>query len=636
MSRTTRWTIAALVALVVAVYAPTLRHGFVWDDHEQVVDNPHIRDWSSLPELFRHDVLQLSRGGEARSNYYRPLFWVQYLVYYRLFGTQPAGWHAMAILHHALATLAALVLLVRLGLPRPVAGWAAALFAVHPAHGESVAWVAAAFNDPPAATAVLLGLAAWAGWHRTGRAGWLAPAALGYAVALGLKESSLAMLALVPLVDWYLTSTGGPPGKPSGTATDTDGDPSDRGAERSIRRSLGRRVAGYAPFVALTVLYFAIRKLTILTAFGVYDRAMPLGELAATLPGLLLFYLRVLVWPFGLAPSYPIRAATGWGAPELAAAAAVLAVAAAVWLAARRRPVVGLAALWTLCCLAPALNVRSFRPTYLVHQRYLYLAVLGVCLAAAWIAWKLIARPAARAFRPAAGWALLAGLAAVWAASTLAHHRYWADDEALWRRVAAVDPANPASFDWLGARALDEGRVEDAEALFRRAIDADPESPWGWRNLALLVHTRRHRPAEALPLYERALAAFEARGGADPEAVSRVRVSRAVCLAETGRRGEALDRLLEIAEAPPYPAEAARNAAVLLAGTGGREAVAVVLERAAARHPDDPELRSMLVDVYRAAGEPERALVHARRLAELRPGSPDLRRLVERLERDAG
>jgi tetratricopeptide (TPR) repeat protein len=169
----------------------------------------------------------------------------------------------------------------------------------------------------------------------------------------------------------------------------------------------------------------------------------------------------------------------------------------------------------------------------------------------------------------------------VWAASTLAHHRYWADDEALWRRVAAVDPANPASFDWLGARALDEGRVEDAEALFRRAIDADPESPWGWRNLALLVHTRRHRPAEALPLYERALAAFEARGGADPEAVSRVRVSRAVCLAETGRRGEALDRLLEIAEAPPYPAEAARNAAVLLAGTGGREAVAVVLERAA-------------------------------------------------------
>jgi thioredoxin-like negative regulator of GroEL len=109
-----------------------------------------------------------------------------------------------------------------------------------------------------------------------------------------------------------------------------------------------------------------------------------------------------------------------------------------------------------------------------------------------------------------------------------------------------------------------------------------------------------------------------------------------VCLAETGRRGEALDRLLEIAEAPPYPAEAARNAAVLLAGTGGREAVAVVLERAAARHPDDPELRSMLVDVYRAAGEPERALVHARRLAELRPGSPDLRRLVERLERDAG
>jgi hypothetical protein len=73
-----------LVAVTLAVYAPSLGHGFVWDDHEQVVDNQRLRSWSSFPDFWREDVLALSRPGEGRSNYYRPPFYGQYLA-----GAQP-------------------------------------------------------------------------------------------------------------------------------------------------------------------------------------------------------------------------------------------------------------------------------------------------------------------------------------------------------------------------------------------------------------------------------------------------------------------------------------------------------------------------------------------------------------------
>ena len=557
-----------LLAVTAAVYAPTLGHSFVWDDHEQIVNNAYLRDWKSLPEFWKTDILSLSRTGQGRSNYYRPLFYVQCLVYYKAFGLDTAAWHALAILHHFLACLAAWFFLERLAFPRGVALGAALLFAVHPVHGESVSWLAAAFNDPPAATASLLALAAYAGWMRSGRTSRAALAAAGFAAALLLKESALSGLLLAPLVAWYV------------------------GREVALppRLKRARALAGYVPWIAVAALYFAVRTRTVLDPFGMSPGTPSVRELVPTFPILVLFYVKTLLWPWGLSPSYPLRYVTEWSVPALLALlGAGLLVLAAAW-ATRGRAVLRFAVLWTAAALLPALNIFSFREYYLVHQRYLYLAVLGLCLAVAWALATAVSSPAARR-------ALFGGVMLLWSASTVHHDRFWATDTALWRRIVEVDPGNPAGFDWLGTRALEAGDLDGAEALFHRSLAADASSPLGARNLAVLLHLRRGRPAEALPYYERALAAFQRLEPRYHDDHLSCRVNYAVALDQLGRHEEAVRILVDVARTPPHPKAAFRNAAVLLERLGRTTDVEEILIEGTARHPEDALLARMLADV---------------------------------------
>ncbi len=555
-----------MLALASALpFLPTLGHGFVWDDHEQVVNNPLLHTWSSLGSFFQRDVLALSRADDQHSNYYRPLFFSLCLLLYQLFAANPVGWHAAAIAVHVAVVLASFGFARRLGLGPGTAFAAALLFAVHPVHGESVAWVAAAFNDPPAALAVLGALAAHLAWRRGGGRHWLTAAIAAFAVALGFKESALALLLLLPLVElWSFPAP-------------------------SWREKARASLPAWLPYAALAAGYLALRKAMLGSFLGVYASAPPWPAVLPSLPRLAVAYLGFLVWPWGYAPSYPLRYVAGWAAPAAWGSLLVLlALALLLGLAWKRAGAAGrwlaFAAAWAAFAVLPALNVRSFRPTYLVHQRYLYLAVLGPCLALAW--W--LCEGSGRRF----GKAGVAGLALLFAASTVYHDRFWASDEALWQRVAAVDPANPAAFDWLGARALARGEVAAARGLFERAIAADPDSPLGYRNLGVVLLTRLHDPAGALPLYEKALARFTSRPDLAQDAAE-ARINYGTALFQVGRGDEALAAFLGAAGEPPYPAAAARNAAVLLAGRGDYAGAARVLTAARERHPEDAVLAQM-------------------------------------------
>lgn len=628
--------IVLIVAATIAVYAPTIGHEFVWDDLEQVVDNTYLRDWSHASAFWQQDVLGSSRDNTERSNYYRPLFFTQYLVIYQLFGPDPARWHALAIALHLVAAFAAWFCARGLGAPTRVAALGALLFSLHPAHGESVAWVAAAFNDPPASALLLFAIA----FHLRAKASpsgrrawpWSVAAWVAYVAALLIKESALALLALVPLVELYTMRDRwrwsrawafavfavlglGLLGLELAAPAVRDGRPlvslsialgvlaAGAVATRALRPEAAWRrdvedvIATYAPYLAITFGWIAVRKLAIGTGLGVYSGAVSTADWLATIPSLVWVYVRFLLWPWGYSPSYPVRYVDGMSAAVVVAGAGLVAlVLALVWVA-RRAPLAGLAAGWFFACLAPALNVRSFRPTYLVHQRYLYLAVFGLTLLLAWwIACRLAGRTRI---------VVAAALIITWSASLVTHNRHWSSDEALWRRIAEVDPDNPASFDWLGARAMRAGRLDEAESLFLRSIAADDGSPNGYRNLAVLLHQGRGQPEAALAPYRAALERFERQPGGEPLAVARAREGYAACLAATGQFEAALSIFLAQAEAPPYPAAAVRNAAVLLRRLGRTDELAGLLEGAVARNPSDTTLLSMLIDVRRWLGPAE-------------------------------
>jgi tetratricopeptide (TPR) repeat protein len=593
----------SVILLAAAVFAPTLTHAFVWDDLEQVRDNLQIRQWSSFWDYWHKDILALSRqGGLLHSNYYRPLFYVQYLFLYKLFGLHPQAWHAVAILMHALTCCAVLLFIRRLGLSIEISWAAALLFAVHPVHGESVSWIAAAFNDPPAAALLLLALTAHGIWLRGRGGGFLGLGALGYAGALCLKESGLSMLLLVPLISWFAPTA----------------------------RTRRERLLGFAPYLAVTFLYFVVRAVTIGTAFGNYEGTKSWAELAPTFPLLGVFYARLLAWPFQLSPSYPLRYVEGWSFPLAWGSLLALAVlGAALGLLLRRRKVLQFSALWIVCCVWPVFNIRSFLPTYLAHQRYLYLASLGMCLAIAWALSTWVRGVFVRR-------GILVALLLIWSVSDLYHDRFWATDAALWSRICEIDPKNPAGFDWLGSRAMDAARdataagrrdearvrLDEAESLFRRSIAADPEAGLGYYNLAVLFHTRRSQPALALPLYEQALEKFRTRRTGNLDDTMNLRLNHAGCLAELGRREEALKEFLDLADSPPYSSEAAEDAAVLYLQGRRPDLVEAVLSRALSRNQENAGLLRKMANFYALTGHSAEATEFARRLAIVAPGDP--------------
>ena len=134
--------ITALVACATLPYLNILFNGFVYDDDNQVLKNPYVRSFRYLKEIFTTNVWSF-RGVRAVTNYYRPMMTLGYLVCYKLFGMRAYGFHLVSLLLHVLVVCLVFVLTERLTGDRVWAFVAGALFALHPIHTESVAWIAA-------------------------------------------------------------------------------------------------------------------------------------------------------------------------------------------------------------------------------------------------------------------------------------------------------------------------------------------------------------------------------------------------------------------------------------------------------------------------------------------------------------
>lgn len=135
-----------LATINLLVYGNTLFNGFVYDDHFQILGNPWIISRHYLYNIYSTNVWAFN--GEV-SPFYRPLFHTINLINYQFYGTTPWGYHATSIILHT--SVSVLVLLVADAVIRKLEPslyqyktpplFVAILFAVHPIHTESVAWL---------------------------------------------------------------------------------------------------------------------------------------------------------------------------------------------------------------------------------------------------------------------------------------------------------------------------------------------------------------------------------------------------------------------------------------------------------------------------------------------------------------
>jgi Flp pilus assembly protein TadD len=464
-----------LAALVVAIYAQTSRFAFVnLDDPQYVTENAWVLRGLTW------DGAAWALGAFHAGNWH-PLTWLSHMADVQLFGPDPGWHHLVNVLLHLANTLLLFAWLRGMTGATWRSALAAALFAVHPLHVESVAWVSER-KDVLSTLFWLLASMAWVRYARRPRAG-------AYLAALGLFAAGLtAKPMLVTLPFTLLLMDAWPLGRLA------------RPAERATGEGgrLGRLLLEKVPFLAVaaasSAVTFAAQRGSALATLD----AIPLGERVANAVVSAVAYLADTLWPAGLAAFYPHPAVGGGGTPAWLAAACglVLAAITAVALRLRRRcPYLAWGWLWYLATLVPVVGIVQ-AGVQARADRYTYVPLIGVLVAAAWGAADLLegalrirrgpptpsAAPS-RAVRVAAAAVALAAVLGL-SAAAFVQARTWRDGVALWTHALGVTERNWQAWAGLGDALAAEGRLAEAVAALEEAIRIHPRHAGAWDALA--------------------------------------------------------------------------------------------------------------------------------------------------------
>jgi protein O-mannosyl-transferase len=567
-----------ILCLTFAAYGPVVHAGWVWDDDSWITENPAVQDphglhaiWTSVP----------------RMQYY-PLTFTTFWVEHRLHGFEPLGYHlANVFLHAANAFLVGLIL-SSLGVPG--AYWVAALFAVHPVHVESVAWVTERKN-------VLSGLfclgsaLAYLDFERERRPARYALALALFACALLSKTTSATLPAALAVVAAW--------------------------------RKWPPRARDLAPLLPFVLLALTLASVTVVLERGMVSFASPdfrftPSDRVLIAARSLLFYPFKLLVPYPLIFNYPrfdvetASAAAFWPVPVVALAAAALAFA---WRRGRRG--VPCAVLVYVAMIFPALgffDVYAFRFSF-VADHFQYLASIGILalwpLSGAWLLRKL---EVGRAFRTAAR-ALGAGVVLILAVLTWNQAGAYRDEATLWEDTIAKNPDSWIAHHSLARLRTKSGQLDAAIAGFNEAIRCKPSSVESYTGRGL-AHGKQGRLDLAIADLDHAVALDDGY----PEAF----LDRGEVLVDAGRYADAIRDLDRFLASNPRYAPAYRLRAEAWAATGRHDRAIADLDVAIGLGTDPTAYRDRaMAHVQRA--EDAAALDDLTRAIELTPDSAELR-----------
>jgi tetratricopeptide (TPR) repeat protein len=497
----------ATAALALAVYWPALDGKPLWDDDGHLTA-PELRTWAGLGRIWTEPG--------ATQQYY-PLLHSAFWLEHRLWGDAVRGYHLANLAQHLAAAGLLGLLLRRLGVPG--AGWAAAVFAVHPVHVESVAWISEQKNT--LSLGFMLGAAlAYLRFDATRRRrDYLAASAL-FGAALLTKTVTATLPAALLVVLWWRRGRIG------------------RGEVASLLPWL---VAGaMAGLFTAAVERHAIGAVGAEFGGGPVERAVRAGQAGW-------FYLGNAFWPANQVFVYP-RWTVDAGIPAqwfplLAAGGATAGLG--VWCRRARAPLAAWLLFWGL--LFPALGfvaVYPFRYAWVAdhfqyHANLVPVAVLGAALAAA-----------ARHAR--GGW--IAAGAAVAALALLAARQapQYRDAATLFATTLRRNPESAMAHNNLGLIRAAQGDRPAALRHFRQAVVLRPDDFDARNNLGLTL-TQAGLAAAALPHLERAVAL-------DP-AAGRAHNNRGIALAALRRPLEAVAAFRTAAHLMPDSPSAQENLA---------------------------------------------------------------------------
>ncbi len=477
--------IGLLLALAtLAVYLPVVSHGFVnYDDGDYVTDNKMVQDGLTVSGV------QWAFTTFHAANWH-PLTWLSHMVDYELFGVSAPGPHCVNVLFHAANTVLLFALWLQLtqrktnpktGKPSLEgalwpAAFAAALFALHPLHVESVAWIAER-KDVLSTFFGLLTLLCYARYVvedgcKVSPSYWLA--LFFFACGLMSKPMLVTLPFVMLLLDYW---------------------PLERLNLPGLRRLLVEKI----PFFLLTALscvitYWAQSHGAVRTL-----AAVPLIYRLENTPVAIASYLLKMIWPADLAIIYPMPDSIP-AATIVASVVVLIFITFAAWQMRKQSPFLLVGWLWFLGTLVPVVGLVKVGDAALA-DRYTYIPSIGIFIAVAFSAQKISERfPPPKFLLPAMAVLILGAMTVV----TEKQLQYWRDDTSLFSHAIKVTKNNVDAIINYGAALELEGKPSDAMVQYRLAEQIAPSSYLAHFDIANELNYMG-KPEEALAEYREAV-----------------------------------------------------------------------------------------------------------------------------------
>jgi len=567
-----------LVMATMVVYQPVWHAGFIWDDDAYVENNLALHDFNGLKHIWFDP--------QATPQYY-PLVFTAFWLEYHAWQLNPAGYHVVNVLLHALGAILLWRALKRLALP---GAWlAAAMFALHPVNVESVAWITERKN---VLSAVFFFAAAWAYLRFAGelennkrRWNWWFAALLLFVGALLSKTVACSLPAALLLAGWW-----------------------------KKKRLEPGDVLPLVPF------FIAGLGLGLQTAwlekhhvgasgpewsFSFADRCLIAGRA-------LWFYAGKLVWPEQLTFIYPrwhIDVGIWW---QWLFPMAALVVVAALWLARKRTGRGPLAAvLFFAGTLFPALGFVDVYPMRysFVADHFQYLAGIGIIVLAAGGMTVVLRRwQTSKPFlKPMVCGLLLLMLGAL----TWRQCKMYADIETLWRTTIDRNPACWMAHNNLGETLANKGRIGEAISQFQEALRLKPDDAHAHNNLGN-AFLNTGRIDEAISQYQEAIRL-------KPD-YAEARYNLGIGLLQTGRVDEAVVQFQKAIAIEPDFAKAHYDLGNVLFQKGRLDEAVSQYQEAIRLKPDYAEAYNNLGAALLQKGQMDEAIVQFQKALAIQPG----------------
>jgi tetratricopeptide (TPR) repeat protein len=579
------WICLALLAAIILVYGQTAGHDFLnYDDPDYIAD-VHVRGGLSLS-----GIAWAFTSGYASNSF--PLTWISHMLDFQLFGGRSGPPHLMNVALHAISTLLLFLFLRRVTGTVWRSAFVASVFALHPLHVESVAWIAER-KDVLCALFWMLALTAYARYVERPSAGRYTLLVLFFCCGLLSKPMIVTFPFVVLLLDkWPL--------------------------ERFGSHRASRLILEKVPLVALSLCasvlaFIAQRRQGVVNGLDQISLAVRAGNAFVSY----CLYLRDFVWPASLAVFYPYVERPAW--QMVAAALAVVAATALSVRCMRRRPYIAVGWLWYLGTLIPVIGLIQVGSQSRA-DRYTYIPLIGISIIAAWGAVELFD---SRGWNRRALAVASLALCAAWAAVSWSDVEYWRNSSTLFTHALAVTDANYVAYNNLAAELRRVGNLSGAIDNFEHVVDILPEDAEGQDNLGEAL-TAAGRMDEAAPHLVEAIRLRPS--------MAKAHVDLGAVLLHGGHTVEAESQYRIAVELQPRNAAAQFGLGGVLMAEGREQEARNHLQESLpllhaqiAMNPEDVDGHFNLGTVYGMLGQNDEAIAEFHQTIRLRPGDAQAR-----------